>query len=131
MSNTPNTAAERIEWRFKKVMKYAVAMCSEDDEERRYFEGMASMHIDRGVAQVEELERETVALRAEVERLRSAFQTEKEKLRVALRNLLIMLPHCDTHAVNSKDRIPVGFCNVRWIDIAEGHAALATTEAKP
>jgi hypothetical protein len=78
-----------------------------------------------------ELERETVALRAEVERLRSALQTEKEKLRVALRNLLVMLPSGGGENFYSKDRIPVGFCNVRWIDIAEGHAALATTEAKP
>jgi len=57
---------------------------------------------------------------------------EIERLRSALRNLLVMLPsELSAPDVVESAIIPVGFCYVRWVDIKEGYAALADTEAKP
>ena len=54
---------------------------------------------------------------------------EIKLLRSALRNLLVMLPsELSTAEVTETDRIPVAFCFVRWIDIKEGHIALAAAE---
>ncbi len=59
----------------------------------------------------------------ELERELAAKSTEVERLREALRNLLVMLPSvaCDGE---DKERIPAGFCYVRWQDIREAHEAL-------
>jgi len=54
----------------------------------------------------------------------AALQREVAELREALRNLLVMLPSADNVGADA-DRIPAGFCFVRWQDIREGHAALS------
>ena len=60
------------------------------------------------------------------------LREEVEKLRSALRNLLVMLPSdLSVSDFNESARVPAAFCYVRWIDIKEGHAALATTEPNP
>ena len=65
MSDTPDTAAERIEWRFRKVIKYAIGMCNEEDDEQSRCHQLIEMHLERAVDHVETLESVIVALRAE------------------------------------------------------------------
>jgi len=54
---------------------------------------------------------------------RDSLQRRCEELTSALRNLLVMLPS-DAPEQPDRERIPAGFCYVRWQDIREGHKAI-------
>jgi hypothetical protein len=55
-----------------------------------------------------------------------ALHAQNEALRIALRNLRVMLPS-DHPERPGKERIPLSYCYVRWIDLREADAALKET----